>query len=333
MSTVSRALGAPGLVHDATRARVLEVASDLGYRPNRAARSLITGRTGNLGIVVPDLGNPYFHSVLKGAQSRARSAEYAVFVADTEEQVREEATLVEAMAAQVDGLVLCSPRLSTRALADAPIGRLVLLGRRVPGVPSVVPDSAGGMRQAITHLHRLGHRRIVYLAGPRRSWSDRQRRRGLDSACRQLSVEATVLGPFSPTFAGGTDAAPLALASDATAVVAYNDLVAVGVAHHFARCGIAVPGQVSLVGFDDIAVASMTTPALTTVAVPTEAAGRIAVEVLLDRLEDRQEPGYPSRSWFELPTSLVVRESTGPVPGAGSSPRPTSSPPPNPRSS
>ena len=312
------------MVQDATRSRVLAAASGLGYRPNRAARSLITGRTGNLGVVVPDLGNPYFHSVLIGAQSRARTADYAVFVADSQEQAGEEASLLEAMARQVDGLLLCSSRLTARALAKAPADRLVLFGRRVPGVPSVVADSASGMRQAVTHLHRLGHRRVAYLAGPRHSWSDRQRRKGLEATCRELGIEQRVLGPVSPTFAGGVEVAPMALASDATAVIAYNDLVAVGVAHHLAACGVAVPDQLSLVGFDDIAIGSMISPPLTTVAVPTEAAGRIAIELLLDRLE----AGNTARSCFELPTSLVVRQSTGPPPACAEPNRR-----PNPRSS
>ncbi len=326
VATVSRALGAPGMVHDATRSRVLEAASSLGYRPNRAARSLITGRTGNLGVIVPDLGNPYFHSVLKGAQARARAADHAVFVADSEEQAGEEASLLEAMARQVDGLLLCSSRLTARALARAPIDRLVLFGRRVHGVPSVVPDSADGMRQAVTHLHVLGHRRIAYLAGPRRSWSDQQRRKGLEAACRELGIVQSVLGPVSPTFAGGVEAADPALASGATAVIAYNDLVAVGVAHHLAARGVRVPERLSLVGFDDIPVASMTTPPLTTVAVPTEAAGRIAIELLLDRLGRGDTAG----SCFELPTSLVVRQSTGPPPTRS---QPSPEPRPNPRSS
>jgi DNA-binding LacI/PurR family transcriptional regulator len=298
------------MVHDTTRSRVLEAASGLGYRPNRAARGLITGRTGNLGVVVPDLGNPYFHSVLVGAQPRARTADYAVFVADSQEQAAEEASLLQAMARQVDGLVLCSSRLTARDLAKVPTDRLVLFGRQVPGVPSVVADNAGGMRPAVTHLHRLGHRRVAYLAGPRHSFSYRQRRKGLDSTCRELGVEHTVLGPVSPTFAGGVEVASHALASGATAVIAYNDLVTVGVAHHLAARGVAVPGEMSLVGFDDIAVGAMISPPLTTLAVPTEAAGRIAIELLLDRLER----GRTARSCIELPTSLVVRQSTGAPP-------------------
>src|SRR5581483_1897223 len=105
VATVSRSLSTPQTVRDATRERVLRAAADLGYAPNRAARGLITGRTGNVGVIVPDLGNPYFHAVLKGAQARAREADYSVFVADGQEDAGEEEALINAMRKQVDGIV------------------------------------------------------------------------------------------------------------------------------------------------------------------------------------------------------------------------------------
>ncbi len=183
VATVSRSLTAPRTVRDNTRARVLAAAADLGYEPNRAARGLITGRTGNVGVIAPDLGNPYFHSVLKGAQARAREADYAVFVADGQEDPAEEEALIHAMRKQVDGIVLCSSRLAPVTLARLePTPTLVLLNRRVPGRPSVLVGSAGGMRQAMRHLAELGHARCAFLAGPRRSWSNRERLRGLRAA-------------------------------------------------------------------------------------------------------------------------------------------------------
>ncbi|HEY2320092.1 MAG TPA: LacI family DNA-binding transcriptional regulator [Solirubrobacteraceae bacterium] len=309
VATVSRSFTAPETVREATRARVLEVAGELGYRPNRAARGLITGRTGNIGLIVPDLGNPYFHGVLKGAQARARDADYAVFIADGQERATEEAALIAAMSKQVDGIVLCSSRLDPAALAALePAPAVVLLNRRVPGLATVTVDSAGGMRQAIEHLAGLGHTRCAFVSGPRRSWSNQERLRGLRAAARRAGAEIVTIGPVAPQFEGGVAAAEPALASGATAVLAYNDLVAAGILSRLAALGVDVPRELSVVGFDDIALAAMLIPALTTVAAPTVRAGAAAVEALLTRLQSGTET--PPADDHELPAALVVRDST-----------------------
>jgi DNA-binding LacI/PurR family transcriptional regulator len=311
VATVSRSLTAPETVREDTRGRVLAAAAELGYEPNRAARGLITGRTGNVGVIVPDLGNPYFHAVLKGAQERAREADYAVFVADGQEDAAEEEALIRAMRKQVDGVVLCSSRLAPAALAALePTPTVVLLNRRVPGRPSVVVDSAGGIRQALRHLAALGHRRCAFVAGPRRSWSNRERLRGLRGCARTLGLEIVTLGPLAPQFASGADVAERLLGTGATAVLAYNDVVAVGILSRLAALGVRVPDELSVVGFDDIPLAAMVTPPLTTVSAPTELAGRAAVQALLDRLEDGA--GARQAEVQRLPTTLVVRGSTGP---------------------
>lgn len=143
-STVTRALAKPALVRPATRDRVHEAAAALGYHPNRAAQGLITGRTGNLGLLVPDLGNPFFPSIVKGVQARAREADYAIFLADTDEDPSAEAGLVRRLSKQVDGILLCSPRMSGDELrplvGDTP---LVLVYRRISRVSSVTADQPG----------------------------------------------------------------------------------------------------------------------------------------------------------------------------------------------
>ncbi len=315
VSTVSRAFTMPELLRTETRERVLQVADRLGYRPNRAARGLITGRTGNIGVIVPDLANPFFPSVLKGAQARAREADYAVFLSDTDEDPRAEADLIRAMAKQVDGVVLCSSRMSAAQL-EAILGltSLVFLNRRVADAPAVLMDSAGGMRQAVDHLVALGHRRCVYLNGPRNSWSNRERRRGLKTAARR-GLEVVELGPFAPRFEAGLHAADLALAEGVTAILAYNDLVAFGVLSRLNDRQVDVPGEVSVLGFDDIAMAAMCTPPLTTVAMPSEQAGRVAVDLLVGLLgsaRDAAAGGDGDRR--ELPTQLIVRGSTSTAP-------------------
>jgi DNA-binding LacI/PurR family transcriptional regulator len=333
VATVSRSFTVPDVVARATRERVLAVATELRYEPNRAARGLITGRTGNVGVIVPDLGNPYFHAVLKGVQSRARRADYAVFVADGQESAAEEAALINAMAKQVDGIVLCSSRLPTAKLAaldNSPA--VVLLNRRVPRRASVVVDSAGGMQQAVRHLAELGHRRCVFISGPVRAWSNQQRQRGLRTAAERHGIEYEILGPVAPQFQSGVEAATQVLDTGATAVLAYNDLVAVGILSRLSELGIAVPEQLSVVGFDDIPLAAMVIPPLTTVSLPTTQAGEVAVEVLLERLQSRGsgEPaarnltaGNPAaRKAFarKLPATLVLRSSSAPPPRRGRRP-------------
>jgi DNA-binding LacI/PurR family transcriptional regulator len=310
VATVSRSFTAPETVREATRRMVLEVAAELGYRANRAARGLITGKTGNIGLIVPDLGNPYFHGVLKGAQQRARDADYAVFIADGQERATEEEALIGAMSKQVDGIVLCSSRLDPATLAALePSPAVVLLNRRVPGLATVTIDSAGGMRQAMEHLAALGHVRCAFVSGPRRSWSNQQRLRGLRAAARTAGAEIVTIGPVAPQFQGGVAAAEPALASGATAVLAYNDLVAAGILSRLAELSVEVPRELSVVGFDDIPLAAMLTPALTTVAAPTVRAGAVAVETLLGRLEAGTEQP-PERIEHELASRLVIRGST-----------------------
>ncbi len=307
VSTVSRAFTVPEMVREETRLHVLATAEHLGYRPNRAARGLITGRTGNLGVIVPDLSNPFFPTVLKGIQSRAREADYAVFLADCDENAAEEMGLVQAMAKQVDGVILCSSRMSADQL-DRVVGTpLVFINRQAGDQPAVLMDAAGGMRQAIDHLAALGHRRVAYLTGPRASWSNRERRRGLRRSTR-YGMEVVELGPFAPRFEGGPHAADLAIAENVTAIIAYNDLMALGVLARLADRGISVPGRVSVVGFDDIPMAGMATPSLTTVAMQNERAGRASVDLLVNLLTvTGADTGELRR---ELECQLIVRAST-----------------------
>jgi DNA-binding LacI/PurR family transcriptional regulator len=308
-ATVSRAFAEPGLVRQETLARVLAVAEELRYRPSRAARSLTTGKTGNIGVIVPDLGNPFFPAILKGAQARAREADHAVFLADCEENPRLEIELVRAMARQVDGVVICSSRLSETQLQQLLRDTtLVLLNRRVAGASAVQLDGAGGMRQAIEHLVALGHKRIAFLGGPLSSWSGRERRRGLRASARGKGLEIVEFGPFAPHFEAGQQGADLAVAAGVTAIIAFNDLMALGVLSRLVDRGIGVPDEISVVGFDDIPMANMATPHLTTVALPLEQAGRVAIELLLEQL------AHPGSGTHEqgLAAQLIVRASTAP---------------------
>ncbi|KUL30782.1 LacI family transcriptional regulator [Actinoplanes awajinensis subsp. mycoplanecinus] len=334
-SSVCRALADPDRVRPETRDRVQTAARQLGYHPNRVARSLITGRTANIGVVLPDLGNPFFPTVVKAIQTQARRGDYAVLLTDTDEDPAVEVPAIRALAMQVDGFLLCSPRAADdelRAVAEKP---MVVLNRRISPFPSVTADNSGGMRQAVGHLHALGHRTISYVAGPRTSWSNRDRLRGLRAATSALGMTLIEIGNVAPTVAGGAAAADLVAAAPVTAVLAYNDLVALGLVQRFQARGIAVPGQLSVVGFDDILVAALVGPPLTTVAIGKEQIGRVGVDLLLALMaapgtaglaragseragseragSERAGSGQAGRARRVVPTQLIVRGSTGPV--------------------
>ena len=183
ISTVSRTFSAPHLVNVETRTRVQTCAEQLGYRPNRAARALITGRTFNIGLMVADIANPFFPPLIKAAESQARRHDHHVFVADTNEDALVEEDLIRALSKQVDGVLLCSPRMSNSLIEQ--LSRevpLVVVNRQITGVPAVVMDVAQGARDAIDHLIGLGHTSITLVTGPRGSWTSREIRRALADA-------------------------------------------------------------------------------------------------------------------------------------------------------
>jgi LacI family transcriptional regulator len=310
ISTVSRTFSAPHLVNAETRSRVLATAESLGYRPNRAARALITGRTHNLGLIVADIANPFFPPMIKAAEGQARLRDRHIFVADTNEDALVEEELVRALAKQVDGILLCSPRMSNSLIEQ--LSRevpLVVVNRLVAGLPCVVMDVAQGARSAIEHLVGLGHRRLGLLGGPRGSWTNREIRKAVTTAARAADASLTVISPNPPTEEGGHAAAERVLREQVTGVLAYNDLMAIGLIEGLDELGVAVPADLSVIGIDDIASARRTRPKLTTVANPTSAAGRAAVDMLLQHGDDRR-----TTAQITLQTELVVRDSTGPVP-------------------
>ncbi len=303
-ATASRALSHPGIVTAVRRARVERAAAELGYR-----RELYPPPR-RLGLVVPDLHNPYFSGVTKGIQHRVRMAGLSLLVADSDEDPHLEVELVREMASQVDAIVMCSPRMPDHVLTHLDIAPpIVLVNREAPGVPSVVVDNAGGIGQAVRHLHALGHRHIAYAGGKPGSWSERERSRSVGAAAARADVELTHLGHFPTTFAGGVAAGDLVVAGGVSAVVAHNDLMAVGLLDRLRQRGVLVPEEVSVIGFDDVPASTYVSPALTTVQVSLHLLGRIAVDLLIapDAVTDAVHGTY------RLPVALVVRGSTGPA--------------------
>jgi DNA-binding LacI/PurR family transcriptional regulator len=307
-ATVSRVFTQPDAVAVDTRRRVLAVAEELHYTPHPVARSLARGRSSNIGIVVPDIANAFSAVVTKAVQQEVRRDGYALFVAGSDELPQDEVEWARALAPQVDGLLLVSPLMPDGNLNElAGLAPLVLVNRVLDGIPAVLTDATEATGHAVEHLHALGHREIVYLAGPE-GYPNSMRLRGYREACARLGLEANELGPFNARFSDGVRAADLVLARSATAVVAYNDDVAVGLINRLADRGVRVPGDLSVVGFDDTSLAEMVTPRLTTVRLPMEAAGRAAARMLLDAIAGRDD----SRDPLALPAELIVRSSTGP---------------------
>jgi DNA-binding LacI/PurR family transcriptional regulator len=305
VSTASRALTRPERISAPTRTHVQEVARRLGYRPNRIARALPSGRTLMLALLVPDITNPHHFGLIRGAEEQARAAGRTLVLGDTRGQAELETEHLDRLGSVVDGIVLASSRLPDAELLDLAARRpVVLYNRDVPGLPGVVTDFVGGARQVVAHLAALGHRSFAYLSGPREAWSEARRWAGLSAAGVDHGLTATRLGPFPPTVEGGPAAVAAGLACGATALVAFNDLLAFGVLRELQRRGVPVPAGVSVTGFDDVFGADFCHPPLTTVAVPTEEAGRALVDVLLAPPDDPQPT--------VLPVRLRVRDSTGP---------------------
>src|SRR3954466_16053303 len=195
VSTVSRALSDPQRVNARTREHVSAVAQRLGYRPNRLAQALPTGRTGMLAVLVPDITNPHNFGLVRGAEAQARAAGSTLVIADTQESPELEAAHLDRLGSSVDGFVLASSRLTDADLHElAERFPVVLFNRRVEGLPSLATDSADGSRQIVEHLAALGHRSIAYLAGPSAAWSDGERWRALSAAAGAAGRGAALSG-------------------------------------------------------------------------------------------------------------------------------------------
>ncbi|GAB3807185.1 LacI family DNA-binding transcriptional regulator [Humibacter antri] len=312
-STVSRALSKPGRLNEKTEKRIQDAARELGYRVNPMARALPTGRTQTLGLILADITNPVFFDVVRGAERAAASAGYTLLLAESQESGEREAAATERVAPSVDGIVLGATRLGDeqiRALAETK--PVVVINRMVTGVEDIVPDLATGIDEALEHLAGLGHKALSYLSGPSRSWMSRARWQLLIEKAVARGMTIVEIGPSSPTIEGGQSAFPRVAASGVTAVLAYNDLMAIGLLRAASRNGVDVPGALSIIGFDDIFGSDFTTPALTTVRSPLDLVGEYAVQRVLDVVERRERPEGEGAA--ALSTSLVVRDSTGPAP-------------------
>ncbi len=319
--TVSRAINGRGEISQETRQRVLAAVRELGYRPNSIARGLKTRRTLTIGLVVPDIANPFFAEVARGGFEVAHSEGYGVLLCNTDEDPAQEAVVLQMLADhRVDGVVLCSSRLNESALQRVVEShRPLVMVNRTPSQPLSGQGSVGvadrkDARRVVHYLHELGHRAIALVGGTGSSQSSRGRREGYALAMAELGLppEPAWVVDSLPNVEAGRRAAATVLAQypAITALLAFNDLVAVGCVQACHAAGMRVPADVSVVGWDDILFAPYLSPPLTTVRLPKHEIGARAMSLLLALIRD---PGLQPEP-IELDGELIIRATTGPAP-------------------
>jgi DNA-binding LacI/PurR family transcriptional regulator len=313
-STVSRVFVNPGRVSRSARAAVLSAAEELGYVPNRVARSDAPGKSGALGVIVPDLTNPFFPHAAATFIESARRRNYLVYLADPDLNGEDEYELALSMSKQVDGILLWAPGLRVEQLeqvrSKVPI---VVVNRLVRGFPTVLSSGDEGVRSTVEHLHALGHRRCCYVQSQRTSWTTERRHQAMQQSAEDLGMEVIELGPYDALFDAGVQAADVALVRGATALIAQNDMVALGAIRQLAKRDVRIPAQMSVTGVDDSVIASTCTPALTTVHLPIAEIAALSIGMLIEHIKD---PDTDRDKTIEVPSHLIVRDSTGPAPGS-----------------
>ena len=311
--TVSRVVNNKDDIRPETRARVQKAIDTLGYRPSKIARSLITQQTHTLGLVIPDITNPFFPEIVSGAEDAASQAGYSLMLFNTNENAeREQKALHMLEDASADGVIICSSRLPTNTL-ELLLRRhsaVVLVNRTTPDglASSVRVDDALGSMRAVHHLRSGGRNTIGFLSGPQHSHSAKERHKGFVTALEMTGHEADerLIEPCFPNEAGGYDAALRLLARTPAldALVCYNDLVAIGALRALTEKNKRVPDDVALIGCDDIRMASLTQPTLTTLGINKHALGASSVNMLIQQIEHKQKPDA-----LTLKPDLIIRQS------------------------
>jgi LacI family transcriptional regulator len=318
--TVSRALNEEtrGLVNPDTAERVIRVAEELGYRPNRIARGLKTSRSHTIGVLIPDITNPLFPPILRGIEDRLDQAGYTSLIVNTDNDSERERLYLDTMRArQVVGFISATARLDRELLVElAEAGTpLVLVNRSLEdgSVPAVTIDDHQGIALAVEHVVALGHERVAHVAGPQNLSTGHRRHLGFIEAMRAAGLEVPPERVrFGALFTEEEGARAcdelLDVAPDVTAIVAGNDLMAIGCFDTLERRGLSCPDDVSVVGFNDMPFVDRLRPPLTSVRIPKREIGQVAADLLLEQLTGEGE----AASEILLEPTLTVRSSTAP---------------------
>jgi len=313
VASVSRVLNGAGPVTEATRQRVLEAVEALQYVPHSGARSLSTSKTNTVGVILPDLYGEFFSELIRGMDVAARALGYHLIVSSSHDDADEASSAIRSMRGRVDGLIVLSPHLGAANLASGLAGRTPVLlmngGAGADGRPSIVVDNHGGAVAAVEHLIATGRRRIAHIAGPAGNLEAEARLAGYLEAMAAAGLPTMVVdGAF--TKASGQDAgAALAARPDRPdAVFAANDNMAVGALLAFQDAGLRVPEDVAMVGFDDIPLAALVRPGLTTLKIQIAETGRKALERLVRLIGSAADTACEV-----VRPELVVRASSNPV--------------------
>ncbi|QCR35897.1 LacI family DNA-binding transcriptional regulator [Nissabacter sp. SGAir0207] len=303
-----------------TRERVLQAIAELGFEPNNAARSLKSQRISSIGLVAPDLGNAFFADIAEGIQLVLGQSDFLLVLCLTWSDTAREEYYAQVLRTQrLDGVIYLSgtgqPSPSLQALARR--GAVVFVDECLPGIPApfVSAQNRQGAAELARHVLACGHRRLLFISGPRGMWTSEERLSGYHDACRAQGLEPEKM----PLLAGDyTEQSGMRLAARIlaqpraewpTAILCANDLMAIGVIRHCQQQGVAVPGDLSVTGFDDIPAAALVSPPLTTVRQSGHQMGSAAAELLLHRLGCLPEP--PAQTDF--PATLKLRHSVGKI--------------------
>lgn len=316
LATVSRVLRHRSNVRLETRERVLQAMTELAYQPNLLASALMTKQTNTIGLLVPDISNPFFAEICRGVEDACASAGFNLVICNTDEDGAKQRQQIALLRQKgVDGIILASVKIGDQDIVDLHRSKypMVLLTRSVAGLnlPGVCVDDFQGGYMATRYLLELGHQTIALLTGDLSTRPALFRKKGFEAAIEQAGLPAdpglVESGPF--TIQGGTTMAERLLAhcpAHPTAFVAGNDMIAIGAIRVLKQRGMRVPEDVSVVGFDRTVLAQIVDPPLTSVAQPTHELGANAVQLLLERLNN---PVVAPRQ-ITLPPMLVPGAST-----------------------
>lgn len=310
-STVSRTFARPGRVNQDTAEHIRRVAAELGYR----TKAIRTGEPGTatqvLGMSIADAANPVFAHILRGFEAEAELHGFAVVAIDTRESAEVEREHITRISPFVDGLSLAASRLSDQAILQlAKVRPVVSVNRVVSGLTSVIADTGRGMRRVVEHLASLGHVSFAYLSGPPASWADGMRWRAISEACHELQLSIRRVKAYPPTLDGGVSAQHDWESSPTTAVIAYNDLMAIGFMHAAQRSGWNIPADISVVGIDNSISSVITTPKLSSVAPLLHDLGSRAARALVNQLRHRSSSRVER---IVVPMHAYFRDSIAPA--------------------